>query len=71
MPIKSPLFALMEIFSNNILFLTPSDLWYYQIDLNEAHHRKTGSNLSLSGLDNNNNNIDKEIKTNENNNIKI
>ena len=54
-----------------ILFLTPSDLWYYQIDLNEGHHRKTGSNLSLSGLDNNNINIDKEIKSNENNNIKI
>ena len=43
-----------------ILFLTSSDLWYYQIDLNEGHHRKTGSNLSLSGLDNN---IEKETES--------
>ena len=36
-----------------ILFLTSKDLWYYQIDLNEGHHKRVGSNLSLSGLDNN------------------
>ena len=44
-----------------ILFLTSSDLWYYQIDLNEGHHKRLGSNLSLSGLDNN----EKENNDNE------
>ena len=46
-----------------ILFLTSNDLFYYQLDLNEGHHKRISSNVSLSGLDINESN--KDNKENE------
>ena len=50
-----------------ILFLTSNDLWYYQIDLNEGHHKRVSSNVSLSGIDNNINNNNNNNSDNNNN----
>ena len=44
-----------------ILFLTSEDIWIYQIELNEVHHVRASSNISLSSL---NKNSDKESKGN-------
>ena len=50
-----------------MLFLTSDGLWYYQLDLNEGHHRRLGSNVSLSGLDNNEKEEDKKSKKSKDN----
>ena len=48
-----------------ILFLTSKEMWSYQIDLNEGHHKRISSNVSLNALDNKSSKVkhgDKESK---------
>ena len=47
-----------------ILFLTSKYVLYYQIDLNEGHHKRVSSSVSLSGIDVNEKDI-KEVKDTE------
>ena len=51
-----------------ILFLTLNDLWYYELDLNEGHHKRLGSSVSLSGIDiNESNNKETDSKNSRKN----
>ena len=49
----------------NLLFLTSEDIWFYQIDLNEGHHKRVSSNVSLSAIDNSSIGKNKENESKE------
>lgn len=56
-----------------LLFLTTNDIWSYQIEISEGHHKRVSSNVSLSALDSSSigKNFEKESKDSKDNTKKL